>query len=513
MEKVSGSAPPGAAGPPVPAGGAQQLKREFSLWSVFALGFAFISPIVAVYGIFAFSLATAGPAAFWGFVAVLVAQLLVACVFAELASRWPLEGGLYEWSRRLMNETYGWFAGWALIWTLMVTMTAVAYGAAGFVPAVLGIDPFEPTTQLFVALGLLAFGTGMNLLGRLALKVFLAASIGAEVIGSLGIGTWLLFFHREQPIDAVFDTAGAGGSGGYLWGGFIAAAAFIGYAYVGFDAAASVAEETTEPRRDVPKAIVGSLLVVGAVVVYSTLGLILAIPDFGAVISGEVGDPVVATLTQHLGTGITKPLFGLFILGFVASLIAIQTSCSRVMWAFARAGVLPASAGLRRLSTGARIPSRTILTTFVISSVMLLATRSDDVYATLVSMATGGFYLSFAVPVLALTWMRLTGRWVPGPMHCGRWGTPIAVTASVWVVFEYVNIAWPRLAGVPWYEEWAVLLITGIVLALGLVVYLPRRSLIRAADQRRDGESWTEPEEDPAADDDGVAVLHGGSRT
>ena len=71
-------------------------------------------------------------------------QLLVAMVFAELASRWPYEGSLYQWSRRLIHETYGWFAGWAYMWTLMITMVAVAYGAAGFVPIVLDIDPFEP---------------------------------------------------------------------------------------------------------------------------------------------------------------------------------------------------------------------------------------------------------------------------------------------------------------------------------------------------------------------------------
>ena len=90
---------------------------------------------------------------------MLAGQLLVAMVFAELASRWPFEGSIYQWSRRLLHETYGWFAGWAYMWTLMITMVAVAYGAAGFVPIVLDIDPFTKTEQLFVAMGFLAFGT------------------------------------------------------------------------------------------------------------------------------------------------------------------------------------------------------------------------------------------------------------------------------------------------------------------------------------------------------------------
>lgn len=265
------------------------LKREFSLWAIFALAFAFISPIVALYGIFAFSITSAGPAAWWGFFIVLAGQLLVAAVFAELASRWPYEGSLYQWSRRLFHEGYGWFAGWAYMWTLMITMVAVSYGAAGFVPVVLGIDPFEPGTQLLVALAFLLFGTLMNLASRNILKAFMVGSIAAEVIGSIGIGTVLLFFHNEQPLSSVFESAGAGqGPGGYVWAGLFAAVGFIGWTYVGFETAASVAEETPEPRRDVPKAIILSLVTVAAVVTYAALALILAIPDFGAVISGDV---------------------------------------------------------------------------------------------------------------------------------------------------------------------------------------------------------------------------------
>ena len=91
-----------------------------------------------------------------------------------------------------------------------------------------------------------------------------------------------------------------------------------------------------------PKAIILSLVTVAAVVSYASLALILAIPDYGAVISGEVVDPVADTISFQLGDDITRPLFVLFIIGFTASLLAIQTNCSRVMWAFARADVLPA---------------------------------------------------------------------------------------------------------------------------------------------------------------------------
>jgi amino acid transporter len=485
VTQAPGGVVPEDADAPTTGGETEGLKREFSLFAIFALAFAFISPIVALYGIFAFAFTSAGPAAWWGFVAVLAGQLLVSMVFAELASRWPYEGSLYQWSRRLLHETYGWFAGWAYMWTLMITMVAVAYGAAGFVPIVLDIDPFSKSEQLFVALGFLIFGTAMNLLSRKALKAFMVASIAAEVVGSIGIGTILLFFHNEQPLSSIFHSAGAGvGPGGYIWAGFFAAVGFIGWTYVGFETAASVAEETPRPRVDVPKAIILSLVTVAAVVSYASLALILAIPDFGAVISGEVVDPVADTISFQLGDDITRPLFGLFIIGFTASLLAIQTNCSRVMWAFARADVLPAAGVLKKLSSGARLPVNTVLTTGIIAAILLISTQSDDVYLTLISMATGGFYLSFAFPVVAQLIARLRNRWVPGEWNLGRWGMTVAVVASVWVVFEYINIAWPRAEGVPWYQDWAVFVMTGIVGALGVLAYLTVRPKVVAAEDR-----------------------------
>ncbi|MET0809743.1 MAG: amino acid permease, partial [Thermoleophilaceae bacterium] len=111
MAQVSGSQTPDAGDASTTRGEEEGLKREFSVWSIFALAFAFISPIVALYGIFTFSYTSAGPAAWFGFLIVLAGQLLVALVFAELASRWPFEGSLYQWSRRLIHETYGWFTG------------------------------------------------------------------------------------------------------------------------------------------------------------------------------------------------------------------------------------------------------------------------------------------------------------------------------------------------------------------------------------------------------------------
>ena len=466
------------------AADASALKREFTLRSAFALAFAFISPIVALYSIFGFVFVAGGPAAWWGFAFVLAGQLLVALVFAELASKWPFEGSVYQWARHLAGETFGWFTGWAYMWTLTIALAAVAYGAAGFIPLALGIDPFSAGTQLLVAVGVLAFATLVNTAGRRWMKLLIAASICAEVIGSLGIGTVLLFFHNEQPLSSLFETAGAGqGSGGYLWSGMFAAMAFIGWAFVGFESAGAIAEEVKEPRRDVPKAMILALLLVAAVVMYSALAIILAIPDYGAVLSGEITDPVADTISTQLGSGITQPLFALFVIGFVATLMAVQASASRVVWSFARDGVLPGSGALRKLSAGDRLPINAILLTGLVAALVMVTTQSDSIYFTLISFTTGGFYIAFALPVTAAAVARLRGRWSPGSFQLGRAGTAITLAATVWVLFELVNIAWPRATDLPWYQEYGVALVAAVVGALGVLVYLTRRDEIRATDR------------------------------
>src|SRR6476469_939708 len=272
--------------------GPHVLRREFSLWSSFTFAFAFISPIVALYGIFALAISTAGPSFWWAFPVVFAGQLLVALVFAMLVSRWPSEGSIYQWSRRLLGTGYGWFAGWAYMWTLVIAMATVALGAAGFIADIAGISDASATQKALIAFVILLCGTGLNLIGRRALKIFMSASIAAEVVGSLGLGTWLLIFHRDNPI--IILTTGSAGAGGYLSlsGPFLVALAFVGFSFVGFESAGAIAEEVHEPRRNLPKAVIFSLTFIAVVVMYASLAIILAIPDLGAVLDGTEADPV-----------------------------------------------------------------------------------------------------------------------------------------------------------------------------------------------------------------------------
>src|SRR5579875_122143 len=108
------------------------LKRGFTFRSAFSLAFADVSPIVALYTVFSIVVALAGVGFWLAFPIVFLGQLLVAAVFGEVSSRWPLAGSVYQWSRHLIGPRYGWFTAWAYIWGLTIALAALAYGAAGF---------------------------------------------------------------------------------------------------------------------------------------------------------------------------------------------------------------------------------------------------------------------------------------------------------------------------------------------------------------------------------------------
>jgi amino acid transporter len=472
------------------------LKREFRLWSSFAFAFAFISPIVALYGIFGLAITAAGPSFWWAFPIVFGGQVLVALVFGTLVSRRPLEGSIYQWSRRLVGTAYGWFAGWAYMWTLVIAMATVALGAAGFLASIFGLNSASSGQKALIALGILLAGTALNLVGRQALKVFMSASIIAEIIGSLGLGTWLLLFHRHNGFDVL--TTGRGGAPGYLSlsGPFLIAVAFAGWSFVGFESAGAIAEEVHEPRRNLPKAIIFSLTFIALVVMYSSLAIILAIPDLGAVARGAVADPVSDTLVSQLGAGIAKPVEVLFVIGFLASFLALQTSASRVIWAYSRDGALPGAHSLARLSAAQKVPIVAIcVTTLIGATLFLLSTVASNVYSLMVNFTFGGFFVAFLFPLLGNVIARMRGRWRPGVFDLGRAGTALGVVALMWATFEFLNISWPRPVNAHRWLDWSVWIAIAIFAALGAAIYLSLRDRIISA-----GVIEREEQADEAAD-------------
>ena len=451
----------------------QELPRMLRFWTNWAIGFAFISPIVGLYTVVALGAQTAGPAWVWVLPVVVVGQLLVALVYARLARVWPLAGGIYQWSRRLIGPKYGWWAGWIYIWALILTLSTVAYGGGFFLGQLLGWGNDSTWGQLVLGLAVMLCFTLVNAAGLHLLRWTVNIGIACELIASIGIAIALITLFRKQPVSVLVDT-GATPDGGPFLPAFIAALAIGGWVVLGFDACGSVAEETREPKRQVPRAILVSLITVGLVDILAAVALMLATPDIGALISGQDADPVSGAVVAGLGEWAATPFLVVVVIAFIACGIAVQGSAVRVVYSFARDGMLPLSRVWRSVSRRTRTPTSAVVLVGVLAA---LAFVYANVLPVLVAFATGAYYVGFLTPVVALLYRHVKdrGNGSSPRIPLGRVGLAVTVCASVWLVFELVNIAWPRDLGLPWWQTYAFPLGLAFFGAVGLVYFLAAR--------------------------------------
>jgi amino acid transporter len=457
----------------------QELERRLHVFDNFAMGFAGISPVVGLYAVVLVGTLVAGPAWVWVLPIALAGQCLLLAVYAELASEFPIAGGAYQWTRRLLGGSYGWFAGWVAVCAYAVANTTIAYLGAPWALTLLGIeataDAIVLTGMVLVIVCALTGAIGIGVLSRVV-----KAGIAAEVVASVGIGLALLLVFREQELSILTDTLGAEAlSGGSVGAGLLAALAVGGWVFIGFDVGVGAAEETRGAARHVPIAIWIALLSVGVLVILNAVAATLAHPDPAGVVAGEDLDPVTTAVVSSFGSWATKPFAAVVLIAFLACGMAAQALTARTMYSMARDGVLPGSRLLRTIDRR-RAPIGATLVTAVIACLGLLLGLDSAAVGSLIAFGTAAIYVAFLLIALAALIARLRGTWKPaGRIQLGRLGVVVNVLAVAWLAFETVNIAWPRESlaplGAPVYQVWAAPLVLALIGAVGVAYLLLAR--------------------------------------
>src|SRR5262249_28680339 len=338
-----------------------------------------------------------------------IGHLRVPAVFGNLVSKWPLQGSVYAWSRELIGPRYGWFTGWAYMWGLTLTLAVLPITASPYILAAAGVSAPSQTTVELVAIGVLFFGSVTNLIGGRLFKGLIYIALACALLVAAGVALPLLAFHRINSLSVIFTAAGTGHGARWLIGPFLLPVAYIAYSFIGFEASASIGEEVEESRKVLPKAVVLSLAVGGILVIIASLGIVLAIPDMAAAVSGKDSNPVATTLIHAYGSGAGKSLLIALAVGFTSSMIAVQTAVTRAIWASARDRLLPGTRLLGRLSGREHLPRYAIGLTIVIAGGLIFAGASK-VFALLVSFSAFGFILSYYMPILALGFKQWRGQ-------------------------------------------------------------------------------------------------------
>jgi urea carboxylase system permease len=472
----------------------QELDRSLGMFSSFAAGFSYISIMTGVFELFFFGFFSGGPAFVWTWPAVFVGQFLVALCFAELAGQFPLAGSVYQWAKQIARPFTAWFGGWILTVGAVVTLAAVAVAYQVVAPQIssafqiiggpadigLTTTPDGAKNALLLAAGLVVFTTVINMVGVKTMARINNFGVAAELVG-VTLLIILLAVHIRRSPAVVFDTFGTGAT--YPWGyfgAFLVAGLMSVYVMYGFDTAGSLAEETHDPRKNAPPAILRALAAAGlAGFLVIVLG-VMATPDIHAKELGTSGLPylVKATFGSTIGN-----------LFLIDSLIAI-TVCSlavhaggiRMIFTMGRDNRLPYASAIAKVHGKSKTPLVPSIVIGVITLLLLvLNVGNQRAFFVLISVAIIMFYIAYLCVTGPLLIARLRGRW-PTPEHgpyfsLGRWGLVVNVLAVVFQVGVMVNLAWPRPAvygADHWYFQWGAFTFIGLIGGIGVVYYLAK---------------------------------------
>ncbi|MDH6119860.1 APC family permease [Kitasatospora sp. GAS204B] len=457
----------------------QELRRSLGILGNIAMGFAVVSPVVGLYAVAQVGMSIDGGAWVWALPICLLGQALVVCVYAELASQWPLAGGAYQWTRRLARPSFAWLSGWLWQFAVMFANTTVAYLASPWVFALFGATP-TATQLVLVSAAFTLLCALVNAYGINILRWFVSLGIAAEAVASVLVGVSLLLFFRKHGLSLLTDTLGApsaNGTSGTL--AFLAVIAVGGWAFIGFDACVSTAEETKDAGRQVPRAMWYALLSVGAAVILNAVGVALAHPDPAAVVAGKDLDPVTTAVTSAFGDWSAKPFVVVVLVSFTACLMASQGGAARGLYSLARDGVFPYSAQVRKVNRH-QAPIGGLVATTLISCAALPLGLKSAAMGSLITFGSAATFLPFFLLTLAALIARVRGSWRPaGQVGYGRFGTALNALAVLWTGGEVLNICWPRTIlappGAPWYQVWAALIGVGTVTLIGVGYLLVRR--------------------------------------
>lgn len=420
----------------------QELSRRMGAFSNFAISFAIICVLAG--GITAFPLALGaggGLAVGLGWPVGAVFALLVASSMAQIASSYPTAGGLYHWSSILGGKGWGWATAWFNLLGLVFVVASVNFGVwdpffKTLIAPLLGIDPAGlgwGTQTLFIAALTVSQAFLNHKFPNLTTKLtdlsgYLILAIVVVLIGSL-----LAFSTTPFDLGRLFTFENFTGTEGSAWPKmenmgvvFLAGLLLTVYTITGFDASAHTSEETHNAASVVPK---GILTAVGWSALFGFLlvsTFVLVMPDIAEGVKQGLGyfDAVLHILPAPLRVVLG---IGIFFVNYLCAL-AGMTSTSRMGYAFARDGGLPASGLLKKVHPVHKTPVAAI---WVSAACVVLATLYGGAFVVLSTGCAVMLYLSYVMPVAAgffaegKTWTH------KGPFNLKGFSKPMAVLASL----------------------------------------------------------------------------------
>jgi APA family basic amino acid/polyamine antiporter len=444
------------------AASGQTLARTMSWPHLVALGVGAIvgTGILTLIGVGADK---AGPAVLLSF---LIAGMVCACAalaYAEMATMIPASGSAYTYSYVVIGELVAWVIGWSLILEYSLVVSAVAVGWSGYAaPLLHGWFGLPMALMQGPHAGGLINLPAVFIIGVIAMMLIIgmrkSAAINALLVllklAALAAFVFVALPHFDaanlQPFSPYGFAKSTGPDG--VERGVMAAAAIIFSAFYGFDAIATAAEETRNPKRDLPIGIMGSMLACAAI--YTIVaGVALGAAPFISFANSP--EPLALILRELNQPGAAHFLALSAVIALPTVILAFFYGQSRIFFVMARDGLLPK--GLAQVSRGGAPVRITIFTALIVGSIAAFFPLDE-----IVALANAGTLIAFSAVALCMLIMRRRApdaprgfrtplAWVVGPvaiLGCAYLFVSLPQQTQIWfLIWNVVGIAVYALYG------------------------------------------------------------------
>ncbi|KPC74874.1 amino acid permease [Thermoactinomyces vulgaris] len=432
-----------------------KLKRDLGAWDLTLLG---IGAIIGT-GIFVLTgtgALTAGPALILSFIIAGVACAFAALAYAEFASLVPISGSVYTYSYATLGELIAWIIGWDLVLEYLFAVSSVAVGWSGYFQSLLGGFGIHLPEALTAAPGAKEGVTSFFNLPAFLIVMVITFLLSRGISESKKVNNIMVVI--KVAVVLLFIFVGVGYVKPANWEpftpfgfeGVFQAAALVFFAYVGFDAVAAAAEETRDPKRDLPRGLLWSLGICTLLYVVVTAIMTGVVPF--AQFKGHEDHPVSLVL-QMAGQDWVAGLIDLgAILGMTTVILVMLYGQTRIFFSMSRDGLLPKMFSQVHPKYKTPFTSTWILGTIAAFIAALLPLQK---LAELVNIGTLTAFTLVSVGVIVL---RKTQPDLPRAFRCP--GVPviplIAIGACLFLISKLAVVTWIAFA---------------VWLLIGLVVY------------------------------------------
>ena len=441
-------------------GYAQELSRRMSGFSNFAISFSIICILAG--GISAFpaafnALGSGGAVLIWLIGGVLA--MSVAFGMGQIASSFPTAGGLYHWSSHLGGKFWGWMTAW--------------FNLIGLICVVSSVDVLLYTVFFRDLLFATVLGVDVSLWGPNAQTIFLVFALGSQAILNhyfinittkltdlsgyviLGLTVVLivtLFAFSSVPLDFTrlwtFQNVTGDAGGGVVpfrtesvAFAFLLGLSYVCYTITGFDASAHTSEETQDAQVNVPKGMWTAVFWSWVFGLIAVAAYVLTMPDLKEAAALGWGSFFYMWSASRMPFALSLFLaVGMVLVNYVCALAGL-TSTSRMMYAFARDGGLPASAALANVSPVYRTPGTAVWVSAIFA---FASTLYAPAYLILAVACAVFLYISMVMPIAAGLMSEGTAKWKEkGPFNLGSLSKPNAVLAIIFGIVLAISGFFP----------------------------------------------------------------------